>query len=146
MGILIIRSHPNLRVTGCWMLFLCTIIIIANFLFFFFCTIFRTFWLVFDPAGETFIDKGTKLHILSLFQADVPEVVATAAAAGDSAILFSYLSKHPEEVRSKVMLKSAHTHKKKKTNWPANDFLFEAFPLTLLKLVKQICKYAGRCL
>ena len=57
--------------------------------------------IIFDyvTAEDVFIDKGTKLHILSLFQADVPEVVATAAAAGDSDILFSYLSKHPEEVR-----------------------------------------------
>ena len=44
------------------------------------------------------IDKGAKLHILSLFQADVPDVVGTAAAVGDSATLFGYLSKHPEEV------------------------------------------------
>ena len=50
------------------------------------------------PLDDFDVDKGTKLHILSLFRADVPEVVATAAAAGDSATVFSYLSKHPEEV------------------------------------------------
>lgn len=65
----------------------------------------------FDVAEEVFIDKGTKLHLLSLFQADVPEVVATAAAAGDSDILFSYLSKHPEEVRKSYMYIRWHTRK-----------------------------------
>ena len=65
----------------------------------------------FDVAEEVFIDKGTKLHLLSLFQADVPEVVATAAAAGDSDILFSYLSKHHEEVRKSYMYIRWHTRK-----------------------------------
>ena len=53
-------------------------------------------------AEEVQIDRGTKLHIVSLSQADVPDVVATAAAAGDSSSIFSYLSKHPEEVNEVV--------------------------------------------
>lgn len=84
--------------------------------------------MIFDPAEEVSIDKETKLHILSLFQADATEVVATAAVAGDSDIIFSYLSKHPEEVT-----KSCTRVHKKQENWPTNDCLIEAFPLTLLK-------------
>ena len=49
-------------------------------------------------ADEIDIDRGTKLHILSLFEADIPDVVGTAAAAGDSATLNRYLSKYPHEV------------------------------------------------
>ena len=49
-------------------------------------------------ADEIDIDSGTRLHILSLLEADVPDVVATAAAAGDSATLDRYLSRNPHEV------------------------------------------------
>ena len=49
---------------------------------------------------EIDIERGTQLHIQSLFEADVPDVVATAAAAGDSATLNRYLTKNPHEVLS----------------------------------------------
>ena len=55
--------------------------------------------MVFFFPEEVQIDRATKLHIVSLSQADVPDVVATAAAAGDSSTIFSYLSRHPEEVK-----------------------------------------------
>ena len=61
------------------------------------CTCFDTWSFLFPE--EVQIDRATKLHIVSLSQADVPDVVATAAAAGDSSTIFSYLSRHPEEVK-----------------------------------------------
>ena len=51
---------------------------------------------------EIDIERGTQLHIQSLFEADVPDVVGTAAAAGDSATLKRYLTKNPHEVLSSV--------------------------------------------
>ena len=53
---------------------------------------------ILHSVEEVEVERGVMLHILSLLRAEVPDVVATAAAAGDSNTIFSYLSKHPEEV------------------------------------------------
>lgn len=41
-----------------------------------------------------------KVQLLSLLEADIPDVMEKAAAAGDSFTLSAFLSKHPHQVSS----------------------------------------------
>ena len=47
---------------------------------------------------DVHVDVGMRLHLLALVQADCPDVVGTAAAAGDVEALTTYLQKYPHEV------------------------------------------------
>ena len=44
------------------------------------------------------MDEQSRLRLLSMIQAGIPNVVPAAAQAGDASVLKNYLEKHPHEV------------------------------------------------
>lgn len=54
-------------------------------------------------VGQLHVDVTTRIHALSLVEADCADAVVIAAAGGDLGTLINYLKKHPDQVRPCTM-------------------------------------------